>query len=156
MASTPSTMSSDMSSMDKMFVKKAAMGGMFEVQTGQIAASKGDSQDVKDFGNKMVADHGKANDELKGIVTSMNMQTPDALDAKHQKMVDALNAKSGPAFDKAYMADMSKAHSMDDALFMKEASSGTNPQLKDFASKTDMVVKQHIQMIDDMKSKMMK
>ena len=144
------------SSMDKSFAEKAAMGGMFEVDAGKIAAGKADAQDVKDFGSKMVEDHGKANDELKSIASSKSIELPMALDSKHQKMVDALNAKSGEAFDKAYMSDMAKAHKMDDALFMKEADKGKDADIKAFADKTDKVIKEHISMLKDMDDKMKK
>jgi putative membrane protein len=142
------------SKMDLKFVHKAAMGGMFEVESGKIASDKGMSQDVKDFGAKMVEDHGKANDELKGIASSKGIDVPAKLDAKHQDMIDALNAKSGKDFDTLYFSDMTKAHKMDDALFMKEASSGDDPDIKAFASKTDQVIKQHISMLMDDKAKM--
>jgi putative membrane protein len=144
----------DMSAADKSFVMKAAQGGMLEVQTGQLAQSQATSQDVKDFGSKMVEDHGKANDELKGIASSKGIEIPSSLDAKHQKMVDDLKAKSGKDFDDAYLALMTKAHSMDDKLFMKEASSGKDADLKAFADKTDKTIKMHISMLNDVKSKM--
>jgi putative membrane protein len=146
--------SSSVSAADKMFVKKAAIGGMFEVETGKIAQDKGADQGVKDFGAKMVEDHGKANDELKSIASSKGIEVPTALDAKHQKMVDSLNSMSGAAFDKAYIKDMTMAHDMDDKLFMKEAQSGKDSDLMAFASKTDQVIKMHIQMLNDLKSKM--
>jgi putative membrane protein len=142
------------SAMDQSFVMKAAQGGMTEVQLGQMAADKGSAQDVKDFGSKMVTDHGKANDELKSIASTKGITLPDKLDAKHQGMVDKMTALSGAAFDKAYVSAMVKAHEKDDALFMKEASSGDDADIKAFASKTDVVVKQHLSMIKDMQSKM--
>jgi putative membrane protein len=145
----------DVSAMDKKFVMKAAQGGMLEVDLGKVAQDQGSSQGVKDFGAKMVEDHGKANDELKSIVATKNITLADSLDAKHQKMLDDLKAKSGTDFDTAYLAAMTKTHNMDDALFMKEASSGTDPDLKAFADKTDKdVIKKHIAMLQDMKSKM--
>jgi putative membrane protein len=144
------------SASDKTFVHKAAIGGMFEVQSGKIAEDKGLSQEVKDFGAKMVEDHGKANDELKSIATSKGIDVPAALDAKHQKMIDALNAKSGKDFDDLYFSDMTKGHQMTDALFVKEASSGDDADIKAFAAKTDQVVKMHIAMLKDDKAKMAK
>jgi putative membrane protein len=57
---------------DAAFIKKAANGGITEVELGRIAAEKGTSQDVKDFGNRMVTDHGKANDQLKTVASKLN------------------------------------------------------------------------------------
>ena len=137
-----------------MFVMKAAQGGMTEVQLGQMAADKGTSPDVKDFGSKMVADHGKANDELKSIASSKGITLADKLDAKHQAMVDKMTAMSGAAFDKAYVSAMVAAHQKDNKLFSMEASSGSDADLKAFAAKTDDVVKMHLSMITEIQSKM--
>src|SRR5471030_3252530 len=98
LASSPVWAADAVSSGDKSFVMKAAQGGMTEVQLGQLAADKGTSQDVKDFGSKMVTDHGKANDELKSIASSKGVTIPDKLDAKHQAMVDKMSKMSGAEF----------------------------------------------------------
>jgi len=139
---------------DKAFVMKAAQGGMTEVQLGQLAADKATSQDVKDFGAKMVTDHGMANDELKSIAAAKEITLSDKLDAKHQAMVDKMAGLSPAAFDQAYVTAMVAAHKKDDALFTKEASSGQDADIKAFAAKTDEVVKMHLSMIQDIQSKL--
>src|ERR1039458_9701923 len=138
---------STVSTADKAFVMKAAQGGMTEVQLGQLAADKGTSQDVKDFGSKMVTDHGNANDELKSIASSKGITIPDKLDTKHQAMVDKMSKISGAEFDKGYVAEMVKGHKETDALFTKEAKSGQDADIKAFAAKTDETVKMHLSMI---------
>jgi len=145
---------STVSAADKIFVMKAAQGGTTEVQLGQLAADSGTAQDVKDFGSKMVVDHGKANDELRSIASSKGITVPDKLDAKHQAMVDKMSKLSGAAFDKAYVAAMVKGHKETDALFTKEASSGQDADIKAFAAKTDETVKMHLSMIQGIQSKM--
>src|SRR5689334_12885251 len=72
---------------DKDFIKKAASGGMMEVELGQLAQSKAQSQDVKDFGSRMVTDHGKANDELKTLAQQKNVQLPATMERKHKSMM---------------------------------------------------------------------
>jgi putative membrane protein len=48
---------------DQAFVKEAAIGGMAEVALGQLASTKATNDKVKAFAQRMVTDHGKANDE---------------------------------------------------------------------------------------------
>jgi putative membrane protein len=150
----PARAADTVSSGDKMFVEKLAQGGMTEVKLGQLASDKGSSSEVKDFGSKMVSDHTKANDELKSLASSKGIEIPDALDAKHQAMVDKFSALSGAEFDKEYVPAMVKAHKMTDGLLEKEAKSGQDADLKAFASKTDETVKMHLSMIEDIQGKM--
>src|SRR6202161_1207647 len=50
---------------DKKVAKDAALGGMTEVELCKLAAQKGSSDDIKQFGQKIVDDHTKANDQPK-------------------------------------------------------------------------------------------
>lgn len=57
------------------FVQKALMGGQMEVQVGQLAQQQGQSQKVKDLGQKLVQDHTQANQQLQQIAQSLNIST---------------------------------------------------------------------------------
>ena len=142
-------------SMDSTFAMKAASGGMTEVALGKMATEKGSNQAVKDFGQKMVDDHSKANDELKALASSKNMTLPTAPNAKDQATIDKMSKLSGAAFDKAYTKDMVMDHKNDITLFQKEAMSGTDPDVKAFASKTLPTLQEHQKMINDIAAKKM-
>jgi len=64
------------SAADTKFIKEAAEGGMAEVALGQLAVEKASSADVKKFGQRMVDDHSKANDELKQLAAQKNVTCP--------------------------------------------------------------------------------
>ena len=61
---------------DQHFFKEAAQGGMAEVALGQMAAERATNTDVKKFGQRMVQDHGKANQELKTLAASKGVTLP--------------------------------------------------------------------------------
>ncbi len=140
---------------DSNFAMKAASGGLTEVALGKMAAEKGTRQDVKDFGQKMADDHSKANDELKSLASSKNMTLPSSPNAKDQATIDKMSSMSGAAFDKAYINDMVADHKMDIALFQKEANSGSDPDVKAFASKTLPTLQEHQKMINGIAAKKM-
>jgi putative membrane protein len=137
---------------DAEFIKKAAVGGMAEVKLGQLAQEKGSSQEVKDFGAKMVADHGKANDELKGIASAKGLEVPADLDAKNQAVYDRLSKLSGSEFDKAYVKDMVRDHKEDVSEFEHASKSLQDPELKGFAEKTLSVIKAHLEHAEQISS----
>jgi putative membrane protein len=133
-----------MKSTDVKFAQKAAQGGMAEVQLGQMAAQKGTNADVKAFGQQMVDDHTKANDDLKSVAAKENMTLPSGLSAKDQALQSKLQNLSGEQFDRAYMKAMVKDHEEDVKEFQKEANDGKDPQIKDFASRTLPVLQGHL------------
>lgn len=136
------------------FMMKAAQGGMAEVEVGKLAASKGANADVKQFGQKMVTDHSKANDELKALAAKKNFTLPADVNAEQKAMADKLSKLSGAEFDKEYVDGMVKDHEKDVADFQKEADSGTDADVKAFAAKTLPTLKSHLEMIKSIQSKM--
>ena len=139
---------------DKDFANKAAEGGIMEVDLGQLAASKATSQDVKDFGNRMVTDHGKASDELKQLASNKGLTLPAQPGAEEKKTSDALSKKTGKDFDKAYISDMVKDHEKDAKEFEKASKDLKDPDLKAWASKTLTVVQDHLKMAKQIAGKL--
>lgn len=131
---------------DAEFRTKAAQGGMAEVALGQLAANKGSDPKIKEFGQHMVDDHGKANDELKSIAQHDGESLPTESSKQQQDAAQKLGQKSGKDFDAAYAQMMVKDHEEDVALFKKEAASGQDPEMKQFASKTLPTLEQHLKM----------
>jgi putative membrane protein len=126
------------------FVTKAAEGGMAEVELGRLASQRASDESVKQFGQRMVTDHGKANDELKQIASNKGIDIPSKLAAKHQATMDRLSKLSGAEFDRTYMQDMVRDHREDVNEFRRESQRGTDPELKAFAAKTLPVLEEHL------------
>jgi putative membrane protein len=147
-AQTAKTGTANRMTMDSTFATKAAQGGMAEVKLGELAKDHAQSDEVKNFGQQMVTDHTKANDELKSIAAGKNITLPTDLNAKDKATYDRLSKLSGAAFDRAYMRDMVADHRTDVSEFRKQAKSGTDPDLKAFASKTLPTLEHHLQMAE--------
>jgi len=128
---------------DRTFVMNAARGGMAEVEMGRVAASKATDADVKQFGQRMVDDHSKANDELKALAASKNVTLPAEPTAKQKADKARLDKLSGAAFDRAYMADMVMDHNKDVAEFQHAAATAADPDLKAWAAKTLPTLQDH-------------
>ena len=130
------------SAKDKIFMKKAAKGGMMEVAMGKLAEQNGQSDDVKSFGKRMVTDHSKANDELKSIAQQKGIKLPSKEPTEEWSS------------DKAYMNMMVKDHEKDLAEFQAEAKDGSDPDVKNFADKTAKVVQEHLDLAKETQGKL--
>jgi putative membrane protein len=129
---------------DKAFVAKVSQGGMYEVELGTLAETKGVTQDIKDQGNTEKHDHMLVGEKLKSIMEANGMKFPTHLNAEFQSRLDKLGALPADQFDAAYVQDMVKIHQADGAAFAKEAASGSNSDLKAFAAETHRIVERHL------------
>jgi putative membrane protein len=138
--------SGTLSAADRKFVMSAAQGGMAEVQLGQLAAKNGSADSVKQFGQRMVDDHSKANDELKQLASSKGITLPSAANRKQRQTYNHLSHLTAASFDRAYAADMVKDHEMDVREFEKESTNASDPDVKAWAAKTLPTLQEHLRM----------
>jgi putative membrane protein len=131
---------------DRLFVYEATIGGNAEVLFGQMAEQKGTAQAVTEFGRQMVADHGKANQQLSQLAQAANVPQPNQLDEEHQAMRAELDKLNGAEFDFAYIRGQVADHQKTAQLFEWEIGAGQDPQLKAFTSDVLPVVLRHLQM----------
>lgn len=132
---------------DKAFLRKAAEGGMAEVELGQLAQQKASSQDVRQFGEKMAQDHSQLNEQLKPIAEQEGVRPPKGLSKKDEATMKKLEGLSGTEFDHAYIEAMLKDHKKDLKEFRETADRTQNPQLKDAAQRGAQVIESHLQEI---------
>ncbi|MGN6178961.1 MAG: DUF4142 domain-containing protein [Mucilaginibacter sp.] len=131
------------------FINQAAIGGMMEVSAGKLAAIKGQSTEVKDFGNRMVSDHTKINGELAQLAAQKNQQLPEA-----PAMNPALEQSSGAAFDRVYIKMMINDHEQDVAGFENAAATSPDSATRAFARRTLPILKAHLARIRKIAARM--
>jgi putative membrane protein len=121
------------------------------VKMGQLAQQKGTADSVKKFGARMVEDHTKAGDELKGVAAQEKITLPADMNSKDKATYEMLSKLSGAAFDRAYARDMVRDHEEDIADFNKEANGGHNPAVKDFATQNLPTLQDHLKEAKEMR-----
>ena len=152
-AGAPSMADEKKASSDKEFMMEAAQGGMLEVKLGQIAKEQGSSDAVKRFGERMVTDHSKANKRLTALAAKKGVALPQALDRKHQSMLDQLAKLKGEEFDRSYADQMVKDHEQDIAEFEAEAKNGQDADVKAWAAQTLPTLREHLALAKKLQGK---
>ncbi|TJV31845.1 MAG: DUF4142 domain-containing protein, partial [Mesorhizobium sp.] len=135
------------------FVDKAAVGGRFEVESSLSVLSKLDDQQVKQFAQKMIDDHGAANAKLESVAGDQKLKVPTQMDAKHKTDLEKLQSAKAPV-DEPYVEMQRTAHADAVKLFESYSRDGDNAALKSFAKDTVPTLKAHQQMVEDIASKM--
>ncbi|MEO6192263.1 MAG: DUF4142 domain-containing protein [Thermoanaerobaculia bacterium] len=153
-ATTTTTTTSKLSAGDTKFMRGAATGGMEEVELGKLAAQKASNPDVKNFGQHMVDDHSKANDQLKELAAQKGVTLPAGMSNQQKHDVGKLAKLSGAAFDSTYVSMMVQDHKKDVAEFQKESKSGKDSDVKGWAGTTLPTLEGHLKMIEGIHSTM--
>ena len=134
---------------DQAFVAKALEGNAAEVQLGQLAQEKSQSNDVKQFAQKMVSDHSQMSDKwFKPVAKQMGVSEPKGPSKKDKKLIEKLQGMSGQQFDTEYIQAMVKDHKADLKDFQNEAQMAQDPNVKQIAQQGATIISQHLQMIE--------
>jgi len=135
---------------DTDFVREAGQAGLAEVRMGELAQQNAQNQQLKDFGQRIVTDHQKANEELMRIAGQKGFQMPSTMSQHDQGMLDRLSAMNGAEFDRACGHHAVEAHQKAIRLFETEAQSGQDQDLKAFAQNTLPTLREHLRMARDL------
>ena len=116
---------------------------------GAIAATKGTSAAVRNFGKQMVADHHKMRVQGEALAKKLSLTpTPPAGDnttSDAQKEMDNLNATAkGKDFDKAYVDGQVDDHKKVLDLAVKAMAQAQSTELKNLIQKATPVVQSHL------------
>jgi len=141
------------SSTDQSFVEKASAIDLAEINLGNLAARLGTNEQVKQFGQQMVADHTKSSKMLLAVSDKKSLKSATAMDKKHQELFDKLKTLSGAEFDRDYMKHMVMGHQKAVELYRQEAKQGKDEDLKAFAQKTLPTVEMHHKMAQEINDK---
>jgi putative membrane protein len=128
---------------DKAFVAKVSQGGLYEVEAGKVAAMKGTTPVIRDFGTLEAHDHEGVNAELKHAADMTGVSITPGLNAEFSARLAKLKAVPSGQFDSYYVNDMKQIHNNDEGLFVKEANEGT-AAYRPFAHRTAVLVEAHL------------
>lgn len=144
------TSPNSLSSRDRTFVMQAGQLGMLEVELGRLAVQDGSSAGVKQYGQQMVEEHTRANQELMQLAMQKKVELPTEMSTQNTALIDRLSGLSGKSFDTAYKQAMIDSHNQAIALFQAQSQQGQDPELKAWATKTLPNLQAHLEMVNQM------
>src|ERR1700751_4744878 len=88
------------------FLKEAIEGNLAEVQMGQLAQKKGQSDGVRSFGQMLQKDHSDANQKATAAANQMGMSPPTDPNSKQKAMYDKMSKASGELLAREFAKHM--------------------------------------------------
>jgi putative membrane protein len=134
----------DSTEADRTFVKQAIEGDLAQIQIGRLAQQRGTSEKVKQFGQRLEADHSAYLEKTKPLAGSLGLTPPAAPNANQKATYDKLSRLSGKAFDRTFAKQMLKDHKKDIKEFRRE--SRRSGPAADFAKGTLPTLEEHLKL----------
>lgn len=135
-----------LSAFDQQFMRRAAQGNMAEIELSQLALQRGDSDEVKQYAQRMIQEHTQANARLSQLAQQKGVNLPRELDPQHQAIRAQLEQLSGERFDQEYMRVMENDHVLTVTLFQNGTRQAQDRDVRRFASNTLPRLQGHLQM----------
>jgi putative membrane protein len=140
---------------EKELMVKLGQGNASEVDLARIVEPKATNPDVKAFARQMIADHGKAFEQLEGMAREENVTLKSGMDAEHVKFASTLAArKIGATYDRTYVDEMVKDHESDKKDAEEALRKIKDPDLKRWTEAQLVTIEHHLKMAEDLRDKL--
>jgi len=135
---------------DMDFVSKAILGGLFDVQSSELAVSQATTPFVREFAQMMIVGHGEANRDLEKLARRKGGVVPVDLDEEYQSRLSTLRDQQGVNFDRQYHDMQVTAHKDAIALFDRASANCEDDELKAYATKVLPTLREHQKKLNEM------
>jgi putative membrane protein len=130
---------------EQKFVTDAIRGNIAEVKVGELAQQRGQSKEVREYGEMLSKDHSKSLQKSNDLAKKMGVAAPTEPTAQQQQKYEALSKLSGTEFDTTFLSQMVRDHQEEIAKFSSQAQSGSKPEVSTFAQETLPTLRMHLE-----------
>lgn len=131
------------SSSEARFLQKAAGESLAGAKLGRLAQQKALRDEVRQFADRMVAEHRRNGEALMELSAAKRVPLPTQLEAKQRRDLERLQKLAGPDFDRAYMRLMLEEHRRAVKDFSRHAKGARDPDVREFAEQSLATLKDH-------------
>jgi len=132
---------------DKFFVLCASKENACEIDTARRALTKTQNPEVKRIAQSIIDDHQKAQNDLRAAAQALNIQMITTAPPLAKQVSEVFFALPEEEFNKAYLSHLKAAHAAAISKYSDQARLARNEAVKEYASKTLPILRQHNQMV---------
>ncbi len=133
---------------DRAFLVGAHQSNLAEIAAGRVAQQKATTDVVRQHGEIFIRDHTRLDADVRRVASQLGVDLPDAPSPAQRAQLAAVSAKSGAAFDQAWLTQQLASHRASLALGTTELAQGSDPTVKGLASASAPVIKMHLSMLE--------
>jgi putative membrane protein len=136
------------SAQDRAWMVAAHQSNLTEIQAGQAAQQKATSAVVKEHGELFIRDHTRLDASLQALAKTKGVTLPSTPNAQQRATLASVSAKSGAAFDSAWLSSQLAGHRQAKADGQTELANGSDAQVVAAAKAAAPVIQSHLSMLE--------
>lgn len=128
------------------FAFAVAQADAYEIAAGKDALAQSRNPQIRAFAEQMVTDHGRSVTTLGQVARTSGFEPPRPIvGADQARLLMALQALRGEAFDRAYSRQQVLAHTQAMTVMRSYAASGSDANLRRLAQSSIPMIEGHLQ-----------
>lgn len=135
----------------RQFLTQAIQGDLAEIALGELAQQKGQSDEVREYGQKLVQDHSRSLAEAQQLAEAEGIEVPEEPSPEAQQMHQQLMQLSGEEFDREFARHMVEDHEKAIGLFETQTQ-GSDTDTAEYAEETLPVLEEHLQIAESIEA----
>jgi putative membrane protein len=133
---------------DRAWLVAAHQSNLTEIAAGKAAQQKATSTVVREHGRLFITDHTRLDASLQKVASGLGVTLPSTPNAAQRATLAAVSAKSGAAFDSAWLTSQLAGHRAAKAAGQAELAGGSDPTVLAAAKAAAPVVQMHLTMLE--------
>ncbi|MEW2166714.1 DUF4142 domain-containing protein [Streptomyces sp. NPDC007084] len=147
-AQTVATRYGPLSALDREFVTKVRLAGLWELPAGQQAQERGTTQAVRTAGEHLIEGHTFLDARVRGVAARLGLELPNQPNPQQQGWLATLNAAHGTTYDRDFANILRKAHGKVFAVVAQVRANTRNSLVRDLADDANTTVLDHIKVLE--------
>ncbi|WP_405358854.1 DUF4142 domain-containing protein [Kitasatospora sp. NBC_00085] len=138
-----------LTAVDRDFVKRVRLAGLWEIPAGRMALAKSTSPEVKVAGQHLVQGHTDLDKAVLTAARTLDLNVPSEPSAQQQGWLKQLDAAQGGEFEELFANILRSAHGQVFAVVAQVRAGTQNSTIRDLANTANNTVLDHMNVLED-------
>lgn len=147
-ATTVTTQYGPLSALDRDFITKVRLAGLWELPAGQQAETKGTTEAVRTAGEHLVEGHTFLDARVRNVAARLSMPLPNQPSDQQKGWLDTLTAARGESYDREFANILRLAHGKVFSVVAQVRATTRNSLVRDLADDANTTVLDHIKVLE--------
>lgn len=131
---------------DRLFMEAATRAGLFELRSGDMAAQRASSLELRAYARAVMEDHAVARADLLALAAAKSRAVPTAVGAEQHAVLGELQSAAPGEFDELYLKKVAlEGQAAVLRLFKRTVRDSRDPQIQAYAASVVPMLQRHLE-----------